>query len=73
MQWILMDESSKGSGYEPVNFTMRCVDKSDSERRVVSLVKVRSYLKVTIELPVKIIAKEQLDESIIISLAIMDR
>lgn len=74
MEWVLSNEGGGGSGYDGVNFTLRCVDTSDPERRVVSMVKVKNYLSATIEIPFKIIAKkEQLGELIVVSLAVMDQ
>lgn len=75
MSWVFTNETG-GKGKEDeshVNFTHRCVDVSDSEQRLVSKVVVREYRKMTIEIPVKIIAsKEQLDELIVVSMAVTD-
>lgn len=78
MNWVMTDESGDRGSYNKggkphVKFTLRCVDVSDSEKRLVSKVVVKGYSSATIEIPVQIVAnKKQLDELVVVSVAVMD-
>lgn len=73
MRWICTDACECGVRKSSVNLTLKCVDESDPEKRLVSRVVVRKYDQADIELPVQIIAnKRQLDELVSVTMAVTD-